>query len=58
MSLFVAGLAFSQTELLDPAKVGILAGSALAGITGSLILSRASVTTRTLDTNLKKNGRD
>ena len=35
MSLFVAGLAFPEsTELLDSAKVGILAASVLAGLAG------------------------
>jgi NhaA family Na+:H+ antiporter len=42
MSLFVGGLAFGQTELLDLAKVGILAGSTVAGITGSFLLLRAT----------------
>ena len=34
MSLFVAGLAFGQGPLLDSAKVGILAGSVIAGVVG------------------------
>jgi NhaA family Na+:H+ antiporter len=38
MSLFIEGLAFGKTPLDTPAKMGILAGSALAGITGWLIL--------------------
>ena len=41
MSLFIAGLAFpSAPELLDSAKVGILAASLLAGIIGWLLLRR------------------
>jgi NhaA family Na+:H+ antiporter len=38
MSLFIATLAFEGTSLLDSAKVGILAGSALAGIVGTIVL--------------------
>jgi NhaA family Na+:H+ antiporter len=39
VALFIAGLAFpGQPELLDEAKVGILAGSLLAGVVGALIL--------------------
>ena len=45
MALFIAGLAFPagtpQAELLDAAKIGVLAGSAVAGIAGSLMLRRA-----------------
>jgi NhaA family Na+:H+ antiporter len=45
MALFIAGLAFPagtpRGELLDAAKLGILAASALAGIVGSLVLRRA-----------------
>ena len=41
MSLFIAGLAFpSSPELLDSAKVGILAASILAGVTGWIVLRR------------------
>jgi NhaA family Na+:H+ antiporter len=42
MSLFIAGLAFEGSELLDIAKVGILAASAFAGVIGSFLLWRAS----------------
>lgn len=42
MSLFIAALAFNGTAMLDSAKVGILAGSLIAGIVGS-ILVRSSV---------------
>jgi NhaA family Na+:H+ antiporter len=38
MSLFIAGLAFGEGDLLDTAKIGILAASVLAGIAGALIL--------------------
>lgn len=38
MSLFVAGLAFSGNEQLEPAKLGILAASIAAGIIGALVL--------------------
>jgi NhaA family Na+:H+ antiporter len=41
MALFIGGLAFSEASLLANAKVGILAGSALAGVTGYLLLARA-----------------
>ena len=37
MALFIAGLALDGS-LLDPAKIGILAGSAIAGVLGSLVL--------------------
>ena len=42
MSLFIATLAFDGTAMLDSAKVGILAGSVIAGIVGSLLV-RSSV---------------
>jgi NhaA family Na+:H+ antiporter len=49
MALFIAGLAFPlgtpRGDLLDAAKLGILAASALAGIIGSLLLRRALATT-------------
>jgi NhaA family Na+:H+ antiporter len=40
MSLFVGGLALGEAALYDAAKVGILAGSAVAGLVGWRILSR------------------
>ncbi len=40
MSLFIAGLAFADPRLLAQAKLGILAGSLLAGIAGWVALSR------------------
>lgn len=41
VSLFVTSLAFTDPVLTDFAKVGIFAGSLLAGLIGTLILSRA-----------------
>ncbi len=41
VSLFVTGLAFTDPHLTDLAKVGIFAGSAIAGVIGVLVLSRA-----------------
>ena len=39
MSLFIAGLAFeNRPDLLQSAKIGILAGSAISGVVGYLIL--------------------
>jgi NhaA family Na+:H+ antiporter len=39
VALFIAGLAYpGHPELLDQAKVGILAGSLISGIVGSVIL--------------------
>ena len=40
MSLFIATLAFEGTSLLDSAKLGILAASALAGIVGAIVVRR------------------
>jgi len=41
MSLFIAGLAFGDSPLLDTAKLGILAASVIAGVLGYLVLSTA-----------------
>lgn len=41
VSLFITGLAFTHAELTDYAKVGIFAGSIIAGIIGSLILLKS-----------------
>ncbi|MBN1598801.1 MAG: Na+/H+ antiporter NhaA [Bacteroidales bacterium] len=38
MSLFIANLAFLNSRLLDPAKIGILVGSLIAGILGYIVL--------------------
>jgi NhaA family Na+:H+ antiporter len=42
MSLFVASLAFTNPALMDFAKLGILTGSLISGITGYLILRSGS----------------
>lgn len=39
MSLFISALAFEDSGLLNPAKIGILAGSMIAGIIGYFVLS-------------------
>ncbi|HJR92516.1 MAG TPA: Na+/H+ antiporter NhaA [Acidimicrobiia bacterium] len=41
VSLFVTGLAFTSDEFTDIAKLGIFAGSAIAGVVGTLILLSA-----------------
>ena len=41
VSLFIAGLAFTDVRLLDAAKVGIFAGSILSGVAGASLLARA-----------------
>jgi NhaA family Na+:H+ antiporter len=41
MSLFVSGLAFKGGPALEQAKMGILAGSLVAGLTGYWLLRRA-----------------
>jgi NhaA family Na+:H+ antiporter len=46
MSLFIAGLAFEGTHLLDSAKIGILGGSILAGVVGAIILRLSTRTAR------------
>jgi NhaA family Na+:H+ antiporter len=38
MSLFISNLAFTNKELLDEAKIGILVGSFIAGVLGYLLL--------------------
>jgi NhaA family Na+:H+ antiporter len=38
MSLFIAGLAFINPELLDLAKIGVLSGSLISGIVGYIML--------------------
>lgn len=42
MSLFIANLAYAGLEVLDSAKIGILAGSLIAGLGGWLILRPGS----------------
>ena len=41
MSLFIASLAFGDSELLDVAKIGVLGASLVAGLAGTAILVRA-----------------
>ncbi|MFY9588133.1 MAG: Na+/H+ antiporter NhaA [Actinomycetota bacterium] len=41
VSLFIAGLAFEDGTLLDAAKLGILVGSLISGVVGSVVLARA-----------------
>ncbi len=41
MSLFIAGLAFADAGLLAEAKLGILAGSVIAGIAGVIVLRKS-----------------
>ena len=43
MSLFIAGLAFTDERLLTMAKVGILIASVCAGLIGSFLLRRAAL---------------
>jgi Na+:H+ antiporter, NhaA family len=42
VSMFIAGLAFTQPEAVDAAKIGILIASALAGLLGALALLATS----------------
>jgi len=42
VSIFVAGLAFTSPVLQNEAKIGILAASLIAAVTGSLILLRVT----------------
>ena len=42
MSLFIAMLAFHETAPVDAAKLGILAGSLVAGVAGAIVLRIAS----------------
>jgi Na+:H+ antiporter, NhaA family len=44
MSLFIAGLAFSDVALLEASKISVLASSVVAGTVGFLILSRSAPT--------------
>jgi NhaA family Na+:H+ antiporter len=41
MSLFISGLAFSHSEMVDQAKYGILLASILAGALGVMVLRKA-----------------
>ncbi|PLX24943.1 MAG: Na+/H+ antiporter NhaA [Salinivirgaceae bacterium] len=42
MSLFISNLAYADEVMLNNAKVGILLGSLVAGVTGYLVLKRAT----------------
>ncbi len=42
MSLFIAGLAFKDPELLDLSKIGVLTGSVISGVLGFLFLKSSS----------------
>lgn len=42
MSLFIAGLAFADAGVLDVAKLGVIAASALAGLVGFVLLRRSA----------------
>ena len=41
MSLFIGGLAFSDAARFDAVRLGVLAGSALAGVAGAAVLATA-----------------
>jgi NhaA family Na+:H+ antiporter len=41
MSLFINGLAYTDQNLIDAAKMGILTGSLVAGLTGYFVLNGA-----------------
>ena len=45
MSLFIAGLAFSDAALLDTAKIGVLGASVVAGVVGFLLLRGSPMST-------------
>jgi len=51
MSIFIASLAFPQTDLLDRAKIGILLASTIAGIVGWSVLRWMSRAERRLSTS-------
>jgi NhaA family Na+:H+ antiporter len=42
MSLFITGLAFTSTGMIDQSKYGILISSIIAGVAGILILKRST----------------
>ena len=42
MSLFIASVAFDTPALLDSAKVGILAGSLVSGVIGTIVIRRGT----------------
>lgn len=50
MSLFISNLAFTSQILLDMAKIGILLGSLISGLTGFLYLKMITKTKKTTET--------
>jgi NhaA family Na+:H+ antiporter len=46
MSLFIATLAFEGSDLLDSAKIGILAGSIVSGVVGAIVVRRGTRSAR------------
>jgi NhaA family Na+:H+ antiporter len=56
MSLFVAGLAFGEGDLLPAAKVGILGASAVAGVVGYLLIRSAPRTSAPAETGPQARG--
>ena len=58
VSLFIAGLAFTEMDLVDESKIGILAASVVAASTGALILriGRGGATARSTRESVR-NGR-
>ncbi len=42
MSLFIAGLAFQGSDLLDSAKLGIFGGSVVAAVVGAVVIRRST----------------
>lgn len=49
MSLFIAGLAFADPELVEAVKVGILAGSVLSACAGYLVLRLSASRSRQVE---------
>ena len=47
MSLFIAALAFGESDLIINAKAGIMLGSVLSGIAGYLMLRKRKVKVKT-----------
>jgi Na+:H+ antiporter, NhaA family len=58
MALFIAGLAFQGSVLLDAAKLGVLSASAVAGVAGWLLLRRQTLTADRPATPQSGDGRD
>jgi len=58
VSLFVTELAFTTPELIDEAKIGIFAGSGLAGVVGYQLLRRAKTPQEALEEGRHRLGLD